>query len=67
MANAMDYGSRIVLRIPPNPLVLPPVPPWAARIAYPDRQFGHVANRVADRGHPLPNRKQVPFGELFAG
>lgn len=67
MAKAMDYGSRIVLQIPPNPLVLPPAPPWAARIAYPDRQFGHVANRVADRGHPLPNRKQVPFDELFAG
>jgi integrase len=67
MVNAMEYGSRIVLLDDPNAYVFSPLPRWAARIAYPDRQFGHVANPIADRGHALPNRKQVPFDELFAG
>jgi hypothetical protein len=67
MANAMEYGSQIVVFGRPNPHPFSPLPPWAARIAYPGRQSGHVANRVADRSHPLSNRKQVPFNELFAG
>jgi hypothetical protein len=67
MANAMEYGSQIVLLDDPDACVFSPLPRWAARIAYPGRQSGHVANRVADRSHPLPNRKQVPFDKLFAG
>jgi hypothetical protein len=67
MSSAMKDGSEIVLLGEPTGSAFSPVPRWAARIAYPDRQFGHVANPFADRGHALASRKQVPFDELFAG
>jgi hypothetical protein len=50
ISSAMKYGSEIVLLGEPTWPPFSPVPRWAARIAYPDRQFGHVANPVADRG-----------------